>query len=77
MSLQGLSSTGKKDLSALLTIIQSREPDFKPSSLKQVATVPKVLGLKWKMLTVLLQLIQLLPAAVIFDVLENCVLKSN
>jgi hypothetical protein len=43
----------EKELSALLTVIQSREPIFIPSSIKPVATVPKVLGLKWNMLTLL------------------------
>jgi hypothetical protein len=43
----------EKDLAALLTIIQSREPDFNPAAIKPIATIPKVLGLKWNMLTIL------------------------
>ena len=41
----------EKELSALLTVIQNRDPEFSPSSVKPIATVPKVLGLKWNMLT--------------------------
>lgn len=44
----------ERELSALLTVIQSREPDFNPSSVKTIATVPKVLGLKWNQLTILI-----------------------
>lgn len=43
----------EKELAALLTVIQSREPDFNPSAISPVATIPKVLGLKWNKLTLL------------------------
>jgi len=38
---------------ALLTVIQSREPDFIPSTVKAISTVPKVLGLPWNKLSIL------------------------
>lgn len=43
----------ERERSALLIVIQSRQPDFIPSSVKTIATVPKVLGLKWNRLTIL------------------------
>ncbi len=43
----------EKEQAALLTIIQSREPDFLPSSVKAIATAPKVLGLPWNRLSLL------------------------
>ncbi|MFA5370405.1 MAG: hypothetical protein WC298_00345 [Sideroxydans sp.] len=43
----------QKELSALGTIIHSREPAFDPHSIKPIATLPKVLGLKWNQQTTL------------------------
>ena len=43
----------ERDVTALLTVIQSREPDFTASSVKAIATVPKVLGLPWNKLSIL------------------------
>jgi len=43
----------EKEQAALLTTIQSREPDFLPSSVKAIATAPKVLGLPWNRLSLL------------------------
>jgi len=36
-----------------VTVIQSREPDFTPHSVKATSTVPKVLGLPWNRLSIL------------------------
>lgn len=43
----------ERELSALLTVVQSRVPEFNPLLVKTTATVPKVLGLKWNKLTTL------------------------
>lgn len=43
----------EKEQSALLTIIQSRDSEFLPSSVKPNATIPKVLGLPWNRLSIL------------------------
>ncbi|MDP3210612.1 hypothetical protein [Methylotenera sp.] len=45
----------EKEQAALLTVIQSREPDFLPSSVKPISTAPKVLGLPWNRLSSLVQ----------------------
>jgi len=43
----------ERESDALLTVIQSREPDFKPTSVKAISTVPKILGLPWNKLSIL------------------------
>ena len=43
----------ERELNSLITIIKSGEPSFEPTSVKAIATVPKVLGLKWNRLTIL------------------------
>lgn len=41
------------EVSALVTLIQSRDPEFTPASAKATRTVPKVLGLPWNKLSIL------------------------
>lgn len=43
----------ERELAALLTVIQSREPDFTASSVKAISTIPKILGLPWNQLSIL------------------------
>ena len=43
----------ERELAALLLVIQSRDPDFSPASVKAISTVPKILGLPWNRLSVL------------------------
>jgi len=44
----------ERELAALRTIINAREPDLDLESVKPVATYPKALNLKWNRLTVLI-----------------------
>lgn len=44
----------ERDLAALRTIINAREPDLDLEAVKPVATYPKVLSLKWNWLTMLI-----------------------
>lgn len=44
----------ERELAALDTVIKSREPAIDLTSVKPIATVPKVLGLKWNRLTTLI-----------------------
>lgn len=44
----------ERELTALKTVITSREPQFDSESVKPVATYPKVLDLKWTQLTKLI-----------------------
>lgn len=43
----------ERELASLVTIIQSRDPNFTPHSIKAISTVPKILGLPWNRLSIL------------------------
>ena len=44
----------EKDLHGLRMVIQSREPDINFDEIRPNATYPKVLGMKWNRLTMLI-----------------------